>query len=56
MWEDTETNEQREDFNKLQSEPKETIKKEIYKIKNEAQNMKEFNKDMEKRIKHKPWK
>jgi hypothetical protein len=41
-------NELREDFNKLQSGIKETIKKKIYEIKKTTQNVKqEFNKDME---------
>jgi protein subunit release factor A len=41
-------NELRENFDKYQSETKETIKKEIYETKKTTQDMKEeFNKDME---------
>jgi hypothetical protein len=50
----------REDFNKLQSETQETMKKEIREKEKTTEDMKEeFNKDMEKpqkkRIKQKPW-
>jgi type I site-specific restriction endonuclease len=40
-------NELREDFNKHQSETKDTIKKEIYELNMTTQNIKELNKDME---------
>jgi arginine decarboxylase-like protein len=48
LWEKTQKqlSEFREDFNKLQSDTKETIKKVIYEIKKTTQDMKkEFNKD-----------
>jgi hypothetical protein len=52
-------NELREDFIKLQSETKETIKKEIYEIEKTEQDMrilKKIWKTSEKRIKQKSWK
>jgi hypothetical protein len=52
-------NELREDFIKLQSETKETIKKEIYEIKKTEQDiriLKKIWKTSEKRIKEKSWK
>jgi hypothetical protein len=53
-------NELREDFDKHQCETKDTVKREIYKLKMTTQNIKEeLNKDRktsEKRIRQKSWK